>query len=275
MAARIQSYLVADHSAHAEATQRVLAFESCVIVLDQASDALTRNLAYPRQAGDREDPGGWLPELRAAFARADRVPALQWVDAALPCLARDLSACGFHEHSAEALLACTPAQLRPPASLAELAIEAVDAESSLAAVRENLDANAFGFDPTGASLATDEQAQEFRAGLKHARAFTARWDGQAAGAGMYTDPDGGITELMGIATLEAFRGRGIAAALTAHMAQAAFSTGCALVFLTTTNPTAQRVYQRTGFAPIGALVTYVQDANSMATAPAPGDAWPN
>lgn len=256
LATRIQDYLVADRCAHAEATQRVLLVGLCALVLDSSGDAVTRNLAYPCITSESEAVGAWLPDLHARFAAADRRPGLQWVDAALPHLAEDLSAFGFHEHSREAVFACTPAMLRPPAPLPELTMVVLDDTSPIEEVRSNLDTNEFGFDPTSAQPATDAKAAEFRATLDHAKAFTARWDGQAAGAGMYTDPASGTAELVGIATLESFRGRGIAAALAAYMAQAAFASGCDLVYLTTTNPTAMRVYQRIGFARVGDLLTY-------------------
>jgi predicted GNAT family acetyltransferase len=74
---------------------------------------------------------------------------------------------------------------------------------------------------------------------------------------MYTSPEGSVTELTGIATLDRFRGRGIATALTAYMTHSAFTQGCDLVFLTTANPIARRAYERAGFQPVGMVLTYV------------------
>lgn len=275
VALRVQSYLAADRLAHVEAPRRAFTIGPCVVVLDPSNDALDENLAYPGVRGESEAVDAvdvWLADLRAAFARADRRPVLRWLDAALPRLGDELGTRGFHEQTREALFACVPALLRPPTALPEVTIEAVDAQSSLAAIRENLDTNAFGFDPTGASMATDEQAAEFRPSLQQARAFTARWEGQAAGAGMYTDPDGGVAELVGIATLAGFRGRGIAQALTARMVQAAFAAGCDLVFLTTTNPTAARVYHRVGFGRVGDLLVYAADSAPAVSVDTPGGA---
>jgi predicted GNAT family acetyltransferase len=47
------------------------------------------------------------------------------------------------------------------------------------------------------------------------------------------------------------------------MAEAAIEHGCDLVFLKTTNPAARRAYERVGFQPLGAVLTYV--AGGMAT----------
>ena len=54
---------------------------------------------------------------------------------------------------------------------------------------------------------------------------------------------GGVTELMGIATLPEYRRRGFAAYLTAAMAQSAFTHGATLVFLCAVSEEAGRVYQ--------------------------------
>ena len=80
---------------------------------------------------------------------------------------------------------------------------------------------------------------------------------------MFTSPRAGVTELMGIATLEQYRGRGIAAALTAYMASAAFTQGCDLVFLTAVSAAARRAYERAGFHPMGDELTYVASEASM------------
>jgi predicted GNAT family acetyltransferase len=55
---------------------------------------------------------------------------------------------------------------------------------------------------------------------------------------------------MGITTLEAYRGRGIAAAITAELARIAFGLGVDTAILSTDNPIAYRVYRRIGFRPV-------------------------
>jgi predicted GNAT family acetyltransferase len=69
---------------------------------------------------------------------------------------------------------------------------------------------------------------------------------------------GGVTELMGIATLPEYRRQGFAVYLTASMAQSAFIHGATLVFLCAVTEEAGRVYQRAGFHSIAALVEYTR-----------------
>jgi ribosomal protein S18 acetylase RimI-like enzyme len=227
-----------------------------VVLLHPTDEALDTNVALLQQPA-LEVSQQWLEELQVTFAAHGRVPAIRWIAADMPHLAASLQAAGFREQLQDVLLICTPQTLRSPAPLPGLTFVTLTETASLADVREGLDINEFGFDPTTAQPATEEQAERFRTTLGAARAFTARLDGEGAGAGMYTPPYEGVTELTGIATLDRFRGRGIATALTAYMAQSAFTQSCDLVFLTTANPIARRAYERAGFQQAGMVLTYL------------------
>lgn len=227
-----------------------------VVLLHPTDEALDTNVALLQQP-TIEVSHDWVEELQVTFAAHGRLPAIRWIEADMPQLAASLQAAGFREQQQEVLLVCKPQTLRTPAPLPGLTFVTLTQTALLADVREGLDVNEFGCDPMSAQPATEEQAERFRATLGAARAFTARLDGEGAGAGMYTPPYGGVTELAGIATLDRFRGLGIATALTAYMTQSALTQGCDLVFLTTSNPIARRAYERAGFQPVGMVLTYV------------------
>lgn len=70
--------------------------------------------------------------------------------------------------------------------------------------------------------------------------------GEPAGAGEYTSPMEGLTELAGVAVRTPFRRRGIAAAMTTWLVRAAFDAGVVLSFLMA-NETEERIYARAGF----------------------------
>lgn len=248
---RVQRYIIERQQAKRAAT----VVGPFTVLLDPDDDAIEDNLACPHTPAT-EAPEQWLTSLQAAFASYRRRPAIQWLTGYAPQLEATLRATGFTEHSRETLLVCSPGELHSPASIPGLSVITISDTSSVAEMRENLDTNARGFDPANAQPATDEQAAQFLLELISARAFTARRDGRAVAAGMYSEPREGVTELAGIATLEPYRGQGLAAALTARMTQAAFANGCDLVYLTTTNPIAARVYERIGFRPIGEMLTY-------------------
>jgi ribosomal protein S18 acetylase RimI-like enzyme len=136
-----------------------------------------------------------------------------------------------------------------------LNLKTLSVASSLEEIKENWYVNAQGFevDPLPPS---DAEAEEFRGSLITSRAVTALLDGQAVAAGMYTELHEGLTELVGITTLDRFRRRGIGAALTAHLARTAFAQGATAVFLTAADDHATRVYERVGFRLAATLVVY-------------------
>lgn len=250
---RVQRYMIERRQAKRVAT----VVGPFTVLLDPENDDIENNLACPHTPAI-EAPEPWLAPLRAAFVAHGRKPAVQWIAGSARRLEAALQVAGFAAQTRETLLVCLLGELRPTPPMPGLTFSTITDTSPLAEVRENLDVNEFGFDPANAQPATDEQATAFRATLTAARAFTARLDGRAIAAGMYAEPHAGVVELAGIATLEPFRGQGFAAALTAHMAQAAFANGCDLVFLKTANPVAARVYERVGFQPIGEELTYVK-----------------
>lgn len=116
-----------------------------------------------------ETPEDWLEDLRATFAMHGRTPAIQWIDEYAPRLAAMLRAGGFAEHLRLALLVCTPEMPRAPAPVPELTFVTLTQAAPLADVRESLDVNELGFDPTTTNRTTDEQAEQFRATLGAAR----------------------------------------------------------------------------------------------------------
>lgn len=162
-----------------------------------------------------------------------------------------------------ALLACTLETLRPAARVAGVEVLILSDQSPLDDVLANLDANARGFDPA-APPPTREEAIAFRAELRTNRALTATLDGLPVGAGMFTPPLDGIAELVGIATLAPYRGRGIGAMLAGDLARAAFGCGVDLAILRTDNPAADRVYRRIGFQLVATLIA--EDAAARADA---------
>jgi predicted GNAT family acetyltransferase len=74
-------------------------------------------------------------------------------------------------------------------------------------------------------------------------------DGPVAGGSAQRAGD--VVELVGIGTLAAHRGRGLAAAVTATLAAAARAAGAEVVFLAAGDEAAARVYRRVGFRVIG------------------------
>ena len=75
--------------------------------------------------------------------------------------------------------------------------------------------------------------------------------GQIVGSGLVdvTGPGASTGELAAVAVRAAFRRRGIASALSAHLARTAHSQAISLVFLEA-EPAEERIYRRTGFVEV-------------------------
>lgn len=185
-------------------------------------------------------------------AKRGHTACFHWLDCFAPKLAGALNVAGYEVRESTPLLVCEPGQVIWPTT-EPLEMVTIGAGSLPEDVDENWNINALGFDPS-ATLAQPADVLDFQRSLEKSRAFTARLDGVGVCAGMYTDIHDGVTELVGVATLQTYRRRGIGGALTAFATQTAFADGASLAFLTAANEEASRVYQRVGFRPAGSLL---------------------
>jgi ribosomal protein S18 acetylase RimI-like enzyme len=169
---------------------------------------------------------------------------VEWVEQAAPGLEEVLADAGFEEELRTPVMTCTrAANPEPPAGLD---FEALTSESAPELARTFIvtQREPFGVD---ADSVTDADVAAFSVS---GGALLARLDGEPAGAGLYTGPADGLTELAGIAVLDRFQRRGIGASLTAELASHAFARGDVdTAFLTPGDSATARVYERAGFAP--------------------------
>ena len=75
--------------------------------------------------------------------------------------------------------------------------------------------------------------------------------GEPAGAGQFTVPEDGVTEVAGIGVRRAFRRRGVAGALTVRLTEEALRAGVTLPFLMAAGEDEARLYARAGYSLIG------------------------
>jgi ribosomal protein S18 acetylase RimI-like enzyme len=202
-------------------------------------------------------PAEVVESLCEAFEARARVPFVRFLDAFAPGLpiSLHLSGKGFRETSRLPVLACVPERLVHPPDVPGLTYVTVSNVSPLDDVKDSLDVNSRGFDPEP-TRAEDRTAEKFRGGLVDSFAFIARIEGSPVAAGMFTEIHDGMTELVGITTLEAYRGKGIGAALTAYMTRTAFESGVEIAFLIAATGDAQRVYQRIGYRVVANLLEF-------------------
>jgi ribosomal protein S18 acetylase RimI-like enzyme len=249
---RVQAYL-RRQARRGHSAQALAAFTVYAPARNEASEnvyAIPRRLTRPVRDPD-------LDELHAAFLRRDAPPRVEFLADLSPDLPKRLALAGYQETRRQPMLLAHPRGVESPPPLSKAELVTLSRASSLDEIREGLDTNALGFGE--AAGASEREVEEFRARLGASRAFTLRVDGLPVAAGMFEAIMNGVTELMGITTLPEHRRHGLAAYLTAAMAQSAFAHGATLIFLCAASEEASRVYQRVGFRLSAALVAYTRE----------------
>lgn len=189
--------------------------------------------------------------LVAAFRERGLLPRLEFAPEVVPAATAALFAAGFTTEARHDYLVCTPDNLTPPPSAwpggPEPVAPATDAEYTAldAALAE-----AFGgeFPPSAEGAARLRGTAEGGGAVRMVR--TDKGVGVAGGA-FCSPPAVGTAELAGVGTRPEFRGRGIAAAVTAALAAAMFERDCGSVWLEFSGDASRRVYERVGFRPSG------------------------
>ncbi|MGW5046599.1 GNAT family N-acetyltransferase [Streptomyces griseoluteus] len=184
--------------------------------------------------------------LVGEFTRRGLLLRLEFAPDAAPEVEPALRRAGFGTEAVHEYLVCTPATLTHPAGLPSTRSPCSDAEFTEidAALTEAFGAE-FPAPADGASLL--RRTQERGGAVRFVRAE----DGACAGAASCSAPAEGTAELAGMGTRPAYRGRGVAAAVTSAPAGVLFERGAEPVWLEPTSDGSRRVYERVGFRPGG------------------------
>lgn len=84
-----------------------------------------------------------------------------------------------------------------------------------------------------------------------------RATGAPVGSGLFPPPRAGVSELAAVGTREAFRGRGVATAVTSHLVGRARYNRVEFLWLTPEDDQAERTYGRVGFARLGGHMVHI------------------
>lgn len=243
--ARIQAYLRVA-AARGRDTEQVGPF---LATFTRRTDNPFLNYAIPDDGADPTDLEA--AALTAAFERHGRRPRLEYAAALAPAVEPVLVRAGFVAEARMPLMTCTPGAERPqpvPAGI-EMILPHSDAELLGMVAAQN--------EAYGDMQPTPEDAARLRASLAAGTIAVLARDAEtkeAAGAGVCTGPQNGLTEVAAIGVRPAFRRRGIAGALATRLTREAFSAGVTLAFLMAAHEVEERIYARAGFTPAGEIL---------------------
>ena len=218
--------------------------------------------ARPRVGGPGEFTAADVDRLATACAEVGMRLAVEWVEELTPSLRPVLAAAGL-ELVRYPLLVLTPeryrrvtdgtASISVASTAADLAVARAVAHVGFGAGGTAVGAAGTAERDAGAAGADPDQLQWFVDDATAGRTVTvtAALEGDGVVASGLVKPVGDAAEVMGVATLPAFRHRGLALAVTSALVDRAFAVGVDLVLLSADSDEVARIYQRLGFVRIG------------------------
>jgi ribosomal protein S18 acetylase RimI-like enzyme len=191
-----------------------------------------------------------IDALTAAYRRRDLLPRLEYFTDVAPDLEKLLVEAGYELERRVPLMTCAPSERVDKPVPAGIRLRVPESGEDLRRMRSAQN-TAFG-EPAEIS---DEEVGQLQAGtgVRHLLAEDLATK-TVVGGGLALEIVDGTTEIAGIAVLEPYRGRGIAAALTAHLTRQVHEAGAHTAFLTPGDLGIGNVYARVGYRPAGECV---------------------
>jgi ribosomal protein S18 acetylase RimI-like enzyme len=214
------------------------------IGFDAHSDDPMRNYAVPDH-GARPGAGD-IDALITSFRHRHRVPRLEYIEEDAPRVWPALATAGFTIERRTPVMIASPATRLTPRSPARITIRLAASDADLAAAAAvQHHAYQIPHPPGPHDIARLTRVTQ-RGGLVAIAVDDA--SGTVAGTGLIdvTSNPSATGELATVGVLTAFRRRGIASGLSAHLARTAHSRGISLVFLEA-EPDEEQIYRRSGF----------------------------
>ena len=197
--------------------------------------------------------------LISVFEENGRRPRLEFLPVCAPAVEGALLAAGFEVEDRASVMLCPPGELVVPTGVPDLDFAEPRGDDELHALAV-VQHRAFGEPDEPAKDAGDRLRRTYRNG---GIVVLARLAGEPVAGGACSAPVDGMTEVTGVAVAEAFRARGIGAALSARLTALAHARGYHLPWLEPADKAVERVYARIGYRPIGEKlsISLPQDAS--------------
>ena len=252
---RIQSQLRASAATTFEATT----FPPFTCFLNPDDSMPSYNYAIPDEP-ILDEPETALDDLAVFYRSRERAPRFEFLEAYVPGLSTALERRGYRLEMRSYLMTCTPTDSTGLPPMPGLTVRPLTDASPLSDYQALMTVQSRSFGSADAPAAAGEDATRFRQRFGASTFFVAETGGKIVSVGAFTPPALGATEVVGIATLPAFRRRGIAGQLTSGIAEYAFAQGADLLFLTAGDEAAGRVYGRVGFQTAGYGCAWILDS---------------
>lgn len=248
---------IADYLRHAASRNRTTE-RSGPFLLTFASHSTNPFLNYAIPDGGATPTRDEITSLVAAFHQRDLLPRLEYVPDTAPDLEPLLLTAGFVVEERMPMMICPPADLVKPALPPGITIASPATDDDLIDLMTAQN-EAYGEGPPDTHALAERRAFIAAGGI----ALLARdaVTGEAIGGGLCSVPYLNTTELTSVGIREPFRRRGIAAALTGVLTQAAFDVGVTTVFLMAAHEAEARIYARAGFKEIGVVLAIALTAH--------------
>ena len=233
--------------------------------VDLASPLIWLNYAIPvRETATPEETLDAVGELRQTFREHGRTLRFEFIDLLWPDLPLLLERAGLIFQASQPMMTCDVHTFRPYAApdVTATVHTMLSASSDLAAYLQ-IGREGFGDEPTASLEAIDREITALREGIGSGsmRCATAIVDGQAVGVGCIVSAagvqTGNIGELAGVATLPAYRRRGVARTLSSVLTAEYLREGGRIVWLSAGDAAAEAAYARIGFTTIARRLNYI------------------
>lgn len=201
-----------------------------------------RNYAIPEDAA--EVSANHVADLVRWFRERDRKPRLEFVPAGSPAVEAQLLNSAFTVEARLPVMVPQPLESGVKACPEGFEVFRLRSGDDLKSVATAQNVAYGGSEATDADVARLQRTIEDGGEVVAARNTGT---GAVIGAGLYTIPHRGVTEIAGVGVVPAYRRRGIAAAITAELAASAAEQEIELPFLMAADAPEERIYRRIGF----------------------------
>ena len=218
------------------------------------TDHPMRNYAIPDD--DARPSSAEVDALVQAYERRGLKARLEYAADAAPRLEAVLVGAGFEVEGHLPIMTCRPNEARLLAPPPDFVVEEAETD------RDHAEAMAVAAEAYGepAPPPSDEAvAARWRMTAAGGAVVLARHrrSGRAAASGIFPAPRARVAELAAVGTRAEFSNRGVAAAVTSRLVQAAADRGLGLLWLDPASARAERIYARAGFVLDGGPMVHI------------------